>query len=416
MHGYRHPTHHTSQHQLLANQVLNQSPLSAFSPNTATSPVRPPLNCDISNPSSSFPNQKIPHCIMAACVVSSPSKHSHPARYTYLVSPPLTPTTPTTSLLPFGGLSTGPSHVNKSSSMDPAPSYAALRAQYAYALRYVIAMLRREQANNLYLPGQDAVWNHDQMIIELEKELQHVEEAQKSLDKFPNCFAPVWFPKPHCPRTQEEDEEIAKLEAEKGKIIDEKLNQHFPFLKQLFIGPMTKQQARNDLLLREQLREGDFEDLSVLLPSANMKMLLAEQQKKAGAPKKNYEQQRMEKERAKIASYLDETHPQIPKNTNMSPPHSSQVFVCPLTKEQYLASRSLQVKKDDDDQRTLHEAQRRQRQIILGWLHRPWDKYDKEAAALMEMMAKLAKERLVDVKKKSTNKQMESKGKEKFLQ
>lgn len=353
---------------------------------------------------------------MAACVVSPPSKHSHPARYTYLASPPLTPATPTTSLLPSGGLSTGPSHVNKSSSMDPAPSYAALRAQHAYALRYVIAMLRREQANNLYLPGQDAVWNHDQMIIELEKELRHVEEAQKSLDKFPNCFAPVWFPKPHGPKTQEEEEEIGKLEAEKGKIIDEKLNQHFPFLKQLFIGPMTKQQARNDRLLREQLREGDFEDLSVLLPSANMKMLLAEQQKKAGAPKKNYEQQRMEKERAKIAAYLDETHAQNPKNINMSPPHSSQVFVGPLTKEQYLASRSLQVKKDDNGQRTLHEAQRRQRQIILGWLHRPWDKYDKEAAALMEMMAKLAKERLVDVKKKSTNKQMESKGKEKFLQ
>lgn len=33
----------------------------------------------------------------------------------------------------------------------------------------------------------------------------------------------------------------------------------------------------------------------------------------------------------------------------------------------------------------------------------------------MEMMAKLAKERLVDVKKKSTNKQMESKGKEEVL-
>ncbi|KIR31713.1 hypothetical protein I352_06051 [Cryptococcus deuterogattii MMRL2647] len=335
--------------------------------------------------------------------------------YTYLATPPLTPTTPTTSLLPSGGLSTGISHV-KSSSMDPLPSYAALRAHHAYALRYIIAKLRWEQANNLYLPGQDAVWNHDQMIIELEKELHNVEEAKKSLNKFPNCFAPVWFPKPHGPRTPEEDEEIKKLEAEKDKIIDEKLNQHFPFLKQLFIGPKTKQQARNDLLLREQLREGDFEDLSVLLPSANMKMLLAEQQKKAGAPKKNYEQQRMEKEQAKIAVYL-EAHPQSPRKINMSNPASvpmasvSSKFFGPLTKEQHVASRvktSLQIK----DQ-TLYEAQRRQRQIILGWLHKPWDKYDKEAAVLMETMAELAKERL-DVKKKGTD-QVEPKKNEKVI-
>lgn len=244
------------------------------------------------------------------------------------------------------------------------------------------------------------------MIIELEKELHNVEEAKKSLNKFPNCFAPVWFPKPHGPRTQEEDEEIKKLEAEKNKIIDEKLNQHFHFLKQLFIGPKTKQQARNDRLLREQLREGDFEDLSVLLPSANMKMLLAEQQKKAGAPKKDYEQQRMEKERAKIAAYL-EAHPQSrPRTINMSNPASvpmasvSSKFMGPLTKEQHVASRvktSLQIK----DQ-TLYEAQRRQRQIILGWLHKPWDKYDKEAAGLMETMAELAEERL-DIKKKGTD-------------
>lgn len=359
---------------------------------------------------------------MAACVVSLP-KHSHPARYTYLASPPLTPTTPTASLLPSGTLSTiGPSHVNKSSSMDPAPSYAALRAHHAYALRYVITMLRREQASNLYLPGQDAVWNHDQMIIELEKELHSVEEAQKSLDKFPNCFAPVWFPKPHGPRTQEADEEIEKLQAEKDKIIDEKLNQHFSFLKQLFIGPMTKQQARNDRLLREQLREGDFEGLSVLLPSANMKMLLAEQQKKAGVPRKNYEQQRMEKERAKIAAYLEEAHPQSPRKINMSPPHAasstpmarsaSPKLFGPLTKEQYLALGTEETSlRDKEDQRMLHEAQRRQRQVILGWLHKPWDKYDKEAAALMEMMAQLAKERLL-VKKKSTN-QVEPKENEK---
>lgn len=351
---------------------------------------------------------------MAACV-ASPTKHSHPARYTYLATPPLTLTTPTTSLLPSGGLSTGISHV-KSSSMDPLPSYAALRAHHAYALRYIIAKLRWEQANNLYLPGQDAVWNHDQMIIELEKELHNVEEAKKSLNKFPNCFAPVWFPKPHGPRTPEEDEEIKKLEAEKDKIIDEKLNQHFPFLKQLFIGPKTKQQARNDRLLREQLREGDFEDLSVLLPSANMKMLLAEQQKKAGAPKKNYEQQRMEKERAKIAAYL-EAHPQSPRKINMSNPASvpmasvSSKFFGPLTKEQHVASRvktSLQIK----DQ-MLYEEQRRQRQIILGWLHKPWDKYDKEAAVLMETMAELAKERL-DVKKKGTD-QVEPKKNEEVI-
>lgn len=186
--------------------------------------------------------------------------------------------------------------------------------------------------------------------------------------------------------------------------------------KQLFIGPKTKQQARNDRLLREQLREGDFEDLSVLLPSANMKMLLAEQQKKAGVPKKNYEQQRMEKERAKIAAYF-ESHSQIPRKIIMSDPASVPMasvfskFFGPLTKEQRVASRvktSLQIK----DQ-TLYEAQRRQRQIILGWLHKPWDKYDKEAAVLMETIAKLAKERL-DVKKKGTD-QVEPKKNEQVI-
>lgn len=89
----------------------------------------------------------------------------------------------------------------------------------------------------------------------------------------------------------------------------------------------------------------------------------------------------------------------------------SSKFFGPLTKEQHVASRvktSLQIK----DQ-MLYEEQRRQRQIILGWLHKPWDKYDKEAAVLMETMAELAKERL-DVKKKGTD-QVEPKKNEKVI-
>lgn len=127
----------------------------------------------------------------------------------------------------------------------------------------------------------------------------------------------------------------------------------------------------------------------------------------------------MEKERAKIAAYL-EAYPQSPRKINMSNPASvpmasvSSKFFGPLAKEQHVASRiktSLQIK----DQ-TLYEAQRRQRQIILGWLHQPWDKYDKydkEAAVLMETMAELAKERL-DVKKRGTD-QVEPKKNEQVI-
>lgn len=127
----------------------------------------------------------------------------------------------------------------------------------------------------------------------------------------------------------------------------------------------------------------------------------------------------MEKERAKIAAYL-EAYPQSPRKINMSNPASvpmasvSSKFFGPLAKEQHVASRiktSPQIK----DQ-TLYEAQRRQRQIILGWLHKPWDKYDKydkEAAVLMETMAELAKERL-DVKKKGTD-QVEPKKNEQVI-
>ncbi|WVQ79804.1 hypothetical protein IAT38_001904 [Cryptococcus sp. DSM 104549] len=339
---------------------------------------------------------------MAACV-ASPTKHSHPAIHTYLATPPLTPTSPTTPTRPSAPKSTPITPVT------PAPSYAMLRAHHAYALKYTIAKLRWDQVNNLYLPGQDADWNHDQVIICLEKELHNVEEAQRVLDRFPNCFAPISFPKPHGPQTSEEAAELKRLEEEREKLINDKLDAQFPFLKQLFIGPMTKQQARNDKLLREQMREGDFEDLSILLPSANMRMLMNEQQKKAGAPRKNYEQHRMEKERAKVAAMLEaaaEPAAAAPLKVTTSaaaaagagPAAAPARRIGPLTKEEHLAS--LPFFGPLTKEAAAFATQRRHRQLILGWLHKPWGKYDEEAAGLMEKLAETAKGRMEEEREK----------------
>ncbi|WVN86348.1 uncharacterized protein L203_101511 [Cryptococcus depauperatus CBS 7841] len=334
---------------------------------------------------------------MAACV-ATPSKLSHPAQYTYLATPPLTPT-PT---LPAQKSSTRPAVVYQSTA-NPVPSYAALRAHHAYAVRHIIAKLRWEHDNNFYIADQDAQWNIRQLITHLETELCGVEEARKGLDKFPNAFSPLSVPAAHGPRTAQEEQKIRKLEAENIKFIDEKLDEIFPIIKQLFIGPMTKQQARNDRLLRDRLRNGHSEGISVLLPSANKRLF--EGQKKKSGPNKNYEQKRMDKERAKIAAYL-EKNPQVEakddaprrvSNATAQMFNGVRKFIGPLTEEQYLAS--LPMHGPLTKNQTLHEMQRRQRQLILGWLHKPWNKYDEEAAGLIEKMAAVALGRLEETHK-----------------
>ncbi|RXK35993.1 hypothetical protein M231_06762 [Tremella mesenterica] len=184
---------------------------------------------------------------------------------------------------------------------EPKVSYAMLRAHHATACKYVIAKLRWEQTHNEYIPGEDAWHNHNRMIHKLEEELHNCEQAM-SLDIFPNVHIPVSFPKLHGPPTKEEHEK--KIEEEKAKIKerDAKLDEQFPFLKKLFIGPRTKEQAKKDKYLREQLAEGDFEDLSALLPSENLKLLAEMGNKKP--VKRSFEGLRMERERKNVLENL----------------------------------------------------------------------------------------------------------------
>jgi hypothetical protein len=262
----------------------------------------------------------------------------------------------------------------------------------------VIAKLRWEQANNDYIRGEDAWLNHNRIITQLETELHDCEEARKGLDKFPSfCFAPTAFPKPHGPASKEQYEADKELAAQKEKEMDAQLEKQFPFIRKLFIGPMTKQQARNDKLVREQLREGDFEDLDVLLPSENLRMAM-NGNKPSGGEKKDkrpYEVIRMEKEKAKIDAVLEARPPK-----KVTPPPK----IGPLTKEEYLATLPVQGPKTKGD--ALLPIQREQRHAILTFLRKPWPTYDEEAAGLMEKLGRLAVKRLNDeVKAKEEQKE-----------
>jgi hypothetical protein len=311
---------------------------------------------------------------------------THPALFANtLLTPPLTPTSPTV-LKPVAPT-------------PPVVSYPQLRAHHATALRYIIAKLRWEQANNGYLRGEDAWLNHNKVIGKLEKELHDVEEAQKGLDRFPNCFAATAFPKPHGPLSKSEYDAKKKAEAEEAKALDDKLDAQFPFIKQLFIGPRTKQQARNDKMMREMMKEGDFDDLSVLLPSENMRMLMEGQAAKkaagpAGAQKKSYEQIRLEKEKAKLAALGVEA----PKKVTQGSPASPRPKFGPLTYQEYVAS--LPKFGPVTLQEYLLPTQREQRHVILSWLRKPWPVFDSEAAELMEKLGRLALKKL-DVETKT---------------
>ena len=230
-------------------------------------------------------------------------KTSHPALFaTGLVTPPMSPNTPILS--------------KPVTPTAPVVSYAQLRRHHVTAVKYQISKLRWEQANGGYLKGEDAWLGHNNVIAKLEKELKDAQEAQKGLDRFSNCFSPAAFPAPHGPPSKEQFDEEKHKKAEEVKAMDEKLDTQFPFIKQMFIGPRTKQQARNDRQLRDLLKDGDFDDISVLLPSENMRMLM-EGGKKATppppGPKKTYEQIRLEKEAEKITALRKDSAPTAPK-------------------------------------------------------------------------------------------------------
>ncbi|ORX33402.1 hypothetical protein BD324DRAFT_639994 [Kockovaella imperatae] len=308
-------------------------------------------------------------------------KTTHPALFaTGLATPPMSPNTPVKSkpVIPTA----------------PIVSYAQLRKFHVTALNYQIAKLRWEQNNGGYLKGEDAWLGHNNVIAKLEKELKDVQEAQKGLDRFPNCFAPTAFPKPHGPPSKEQLDEERKLKAEETKVMDAELDAQFPFIKQMFIGPRTKQQAKNDRMLRDLMKEGDFDDLSMLLPSKNMRMLMEGQAKKAGGappppsggPKKTYEQVRLEKEAEKVAAMRKES----PSGGAAKKPRAPRIG--PLTREEWIATlpRFGPITKAE----AMLPAQREQRHAILTWLRKPWPVFDPDAADLMVDLGRLAVRKL----------------------
>ncbi|WVR05420.1 hypothetical protein IAU60_002435 [Kwoniella sp. DSM 27419] len=340
---------------------------------------------------------------MAACATALP-KLTHPALAHGPAPPPRSP------VLAQGQGQGKRSPPAKVQPRPPAPSYHLLRSHHATALRYTITKLRWEQANGQYLAHQDADWLHDVIIDKLEKELKGVEAARKGLDRFDICFAPTAQPKPHGPLTRDEEVENKRLEREKDKVIQVELEKRYPFLKQMFIGPMTKQQARNDKMLRELLKEGDEEDIPMLLPSENMRWFIADQARRAGlhahpavlggAQKRSYEHARFDKEKAKVAAYL-ETHPQprappSPKALGWGPgPLAGRVG--PLTKDEWMST--LPMFGPPTELEALLQVQRAHRSQVIRFLQKPWGTYNERAAGAIEILAALAREKFDEEKK-----------------
>nr|XP_031862668.1 uncharacterized protein CI109_001679 [Kwoniella shandongensis]KAA5529740.1 hypothetical protein CI109_001679 [Kwoniella shandongensis] len=418
---------------------------------------------------------------MSTCITTKSPKFTHPALLLGLATPPLTPVSPTAGaadfslargvapakptvktvtspLSPTAGVADTATATPKSSSKtvtspstptstaaanaaaptavtasapvkfaEPAVNYAMLRSMHVHALRYVIAKLVWERQNNQYIPGQDAYWRSDIMISELEDELQAVLAAQESLDRFPNIFAPTNFPKPHGPLTEEVDFANYKKKVEEERQLNMKMEAQLPWLRQLFIGPKDKYQAADDKRLREQLQHGIDYEIEYLLPTANLEVLHKGIKHppvpgyKPPPPKKTYEQLRYEKEKAKVAAYL-EANPQSGLESLAQPQQQRRGStttkapaprIGPLTKEEYISTLPKFGPMTKDQ--SLLPKQREQRHQILDWMRRPWGQWDEQAAELMDQLANLARDRLAEEKKvaKKLEQAKEAKEKEK---
>lgn len=258
------------------------------------------------------------------------------------------------------------------------------------------------------------------MIGKLEDELLGVESAQKLLDKYPNLSHPI---APHAaalvkaqtygPLTSEQvDEEIEKNRL-KELGLDRQLFEQFPFLKQAFVGPKTKGQAKAHQEMREIIFDGEFymDDLEEMMPEENLKaamegLSIDPYRKKPGPPplpppqpvpgsgpvpgakrmrKMTYDEIRLEKETAKIAAQF--------KASGLEPPPQPPKKVIPkmegpMTREEWIATLPVLGAKTKGE--AMLPVQREQRQIILTWLKQPWRVYDEEAAVLMHKLGTLA--------------------------
>jgi hypothetical protein len=326
---------------------------------------------------------------------------SHPAMsLSFYPTPPASPTSPADQL-PLKRSTSTMSYPTRSPTQTAGPppppkvDYALLRAHHTSAVRYVISKLRWEQANNAFLQGESAWREHNRIILRLEDELKSVQAAQKALDQFADfCHAPIapLVAKPYGPPTEEQVVK-AKADAERReRELDAEVEKNFPFVKQLFIGPMTKQQARNDRVLRKCLKEGDLADITELLPSANLRMALkaaGQEEKKVEKPRP-YHQVRMEREEKKIRVILEEEAARIAKLPART--EGKKARIGPMTQAEHVAA--LPVFGPKTRAEALLPIQREHRHVILSYLRRPWPQYDDDAAQLMEELGRLAVKRL----------------------
>ena len=328
-----------------------------------------------------------------------------------------TATTTIKSLAPLANANTN-APVNRA----PLPCYSMLRAFHATTIRYVISKLRWDQTHSGYIPGCDP-WDKINIVIgKLEEELCGVESAQKLLDKYPNLSHPI---APHGqalvksqtygPLTSQQfDAEIGK-ERLKELALDKQLFEQFPFLKQAFVGPRTKSQAKAHGDMRKIIFDGEFymDDLEEMMPEENLKAamegLSIDPYRKKPSPspppppqpgarrmrKMTYDEIRLEKEQVKINAQF--------KAAGLEPPQPPKKIIPkpegPMTKEEWMST--LPVYGPETKGEAMLPVQRQQRQIILTWLKHPWPVYDEEAAGLMHKMGTLAYGRLEEKAKEN---------------
>jgi hypothetical protein len=303
---------------------------------------------------------------------------------------PPSPSSPTVGAkskktLPFGS--------DKITIKAPVVDYAMLRQHHATTLRYVIAKLRWEQANNGYTRGEKPWMIHNRVIADMEAELKMVEAAQKGLDQFFDfAYAPFADPKPHGPQSRAQLQAAADKERKRLEERDKILEREFPWLKQLFIGPKTKQQARNDKIVRERIENNNFDDLEPLLPKENWEMAIGGGGEKK--KRKSYWDIRMEREKKVIRRYAEEKEDEVedaPEEAKSKPVKDINP-IGPITKEDHVAT--LPQYGPPTRQEAMLPIQREQRHYILNLLKRPWPVYDDEMAEVMEQMGKMALDKL----------------------
>lgn len=305
------------------------------------------------------------------------------------------------------------SNVKAANFAPPLPCYSMLRAQHATCIRYVIAKLRWDQKNSGYIPGCDPWEKIDIVIQKLQNELAGVEVAQKSLDAWPNLHHPIaptakeGGGKPYGPLPRDEHRQAEEKEWAKEMVLDKQLYHQFPFLKQAFVGPKTKHQAKAHIEMRKIIFEGEFymDDLEEMMPEENLKAAMNGDsidpyRKKPTPPapgraaaisrpkRMTYDEYRCERENAKIQEQLKEKGIEVPP----SPVKKAAKLIGPITKEEYLASLPRHGPKTKGE--AMLPIQREQRQVILTWLKQSWPAYDEEAAGLMHKLGTLAFVRL----------------------